>query len=175
MIIRTLPDSARLRFGKVRFESDPLAAGIYKFDTAANKNKLVLNNLQASALYFIDSITTLANVSESDWFESITETDEPPRMTLSLLKSSSKSVFAEAYEIDSYDNGLPLLQSFRVQANADQLQGNLFGSIKQSSGMVGKATLVVGVRFVIYEVDLQEFQATFGHGKNVDPRMMSRY
>lgn len=166
MIIRTIPDNSRLRNARCVFESDALALGVYNFKNVGNTDKIVLKNLSIGSLYVIDSVTATANVDEAAWLEGTQVVNDSPSFSLYQSKSNSKGIYPEPFSVGSYLRALPQLNYFRAFGANTNLLAKCFGSVQQSAGMVGKATLLLEVQLVIYEIVDMPFIADFLKQKN---------
>lgn len=153
-IIDRIPRGSRPRFPIITFESDPLLAGIYNFQNAANTDLLLMPNVKKSSVYVIISNSVFGNVIEGDYLEGQPDSTNIPRFNLRLEKSNSQSIFHEPYRMGNYVDDLQQLIYFRSQVD-DRLLASCFGFENQSAGMAGFLTIQLQVSFVIMEVTNQ--------------------
>lgn len=165
-VIQSIPENARPRIPVARFESDPLAAGQYSFNNAANLNQNFLQ-LRGQSVYLIDRISFSCNIPEGVWLESIQGTTADfPSIRLRKETSEVDNMFMEPIRTLNYwDYGETLL-FFRPRADTEFLQISMRGIVDQVSGTVGFATLICQVSMVIYEIGYTDWTRYF-EGKNV--------
>lgn len=144
--------------------------GFYDFtNTAANQNVLVIP-LRQNVIYFIDTYSVGANITEEQFLESIT--------TFPLLKLFRRFQQSNLYKndlriINFTDNGELSNFFYSDQAN-DQLLFTFTGVLRQLASMVGIATVRIQVSMNIYEIEEQYFSAAHRDAVNISMGQRNR-
>jgi hypothetical protein len=152
-IISRIPDNSRVRYPVARFESDVLnGAGQYVWENAGNTLVNLMEEMAPSHVYLIERVSFFANVSESDWLESMLTPADFPRVALQFNRIGGASIYAEPFRCVNFVDNNEQLIYFRALQPADILAATMFGTVEQTPGMVGKATLLAQINFTVYEI-----------------------
>lgn len=157
-VIERIPlnsNASRVRYPPLRF-SAPFAVGQYDFNQAANTN-VTLMALQSNSLYLISAFSFFANVSESDWLESMDTKDNFPSYRFSFEFDSSESIYPEPIQCVNFTDNAEQLVYYKSTRDNDNLRVTFGGIVNQVAGMVGKATLLAEINFTIYQITDEAF------------------
>lgn len=151
-IIAKLPDSARVQYPVVRFQSSNLLLGDYAFENAGNTDVLLMDNLNAGSLYLVERISFFASAFEGDWLKSMKAAIDFPRISVRFSRIGGASIFGGPFRCVNYiDNNEQLIYLKPSQAG-DTLVSSMYGTVAQVAGMVGELFLVAQMNLTVYEV-----------------------
>ncbi len=129
--------------------------GRYDFTrTAANRNVFCMN-IRPRVIYFIDSYSIGANITEQQFLESITVF---PQLQFTKLFDSQNLYRAPLQVVNFTDHG-ELSNFFHSDITGDQLLLSFTGELRQLASMVGISPVRVQVSINIYQIEEQYFGA----------------
>jgi hypothetical protein len=161
-IIAKIPDNSRVRYPVVRFRSSDLdGSGQYAWENAGNKDVTLLDNLNAQNVYLIERVNFYANVSQTDWLESMNTPANFPRVLMAFNRIGPSSLFAEPWRCVNYVDNSEQLLYFQPLQKADRLTASMFGVSDQTPGMVGKLNLLAQINFTVYEITDRDWIRTY--------------
>lgn len=162
-IISKIPDNSRVRYPVARFVSDALdGLGRYAWENAGNTQVTLMEEMSASHIYLVERVAFYANVSESDWLESMLTPADFPRVSIQFTRIGGSSIYAEPFRCVNYVDNNEQLLYFRALQNGDILAASMFGTVQQTPGMVGMANLIAQINFTVYEITDTAWISTYG-------------
>jgi hypothetical protein len=144
--------------------------GRYDFTlTPANQNVFCMD-MRPDVIYFIDSYSVGANITEEQFLESITVF---PQLQITK-RFDSQNLYRAPLQIVNFTDHGELSNFFHSDILDDQLLLSFTGELRQLASMVGISPVRIQVSMNIFEIEEQYFSAAHRDAVNVSMGQRNR-